>query len=104
MCYNEFVDKSSDDTFLIWKSYSRVYKIYAEMKVFAKLKIERNGLLMEKVRLGIIGYGQQGGFYGSLLKDGRVDGMVLGAVAEINEQVDEKIRGDFPEVKIYRDY
>lgn len=44
---------------------------------------------MEKVRLGIIGYGQQGGFYGSLLRDGRVDGMVLGAVAEIDESVDE---------------
>lgn len=59
---------------------------------------------MEKVRLGIIGYGAQGGFYGKLLAEGRVDGMVLGAVAEIDETVDEKIRGDFPEVKIYRDY
>ena len=59
---------------------------------------------MEKVRLGIIGYGQQGGFYGSLLKDGRVDGMVLGAVAEIDENVDEKILGDFPDATIYRDY
>ena len=46
------------------------------------IKIERNGLLMEKVRLGIIGYGQQGGFYGSLIKEGRVDGMVLGAITK----------------------
>ncbi len=59
---------------------------------------------MEEVRLGIIGYGSQGGFYGSLLKEGRVDGMVLGAVAEIDETVDEKIRGDFPDATIYRDY
>ena len=59
---------------------------------------------MEKVRLGIIGYGQQGGFYGSLLKDGQVDGMELGAIAEIDETVDEKIHGDFPDATIYRDY
>lgn len=59
---------------------------------------------MEKVRLGIIGYGQQGGFYGSLIAGGEVDGMVLGAVAEIDESVDAKIRGDFPDATIYRDY
>lgn len=59
---------------------------------------------MEEVRLGIIGYGQQGGFYGSLIKEGQVNGMVLGAVAEIDENVDEKIRGDFPDATIYRDY
>ena len=59
---------------------------------------------MEKVRLGIIGYGQQGGFYGSLIAGGKVDGMVLGAIAEIDESVDAKIRGDFPDATIYRDY
>lgn len=59
---------------------------------------------MEKVRLGIIGYGAQGGFYGRLFKEDAVDGMVVGAIAEIDENVDEKIRGDFPDVTIYRDY
>lgn len=59
---------------------------------------------MEKVRLGIIGYGAQGGFYGSLFNQGRVDGMVVGAICEIDETLDEKIRGDFPDVTIYRDY
>ena len=68
-------------------------------------KYKNGGIItMEKVRLGIIGYGQQGGFYGSLIADNQVDGMVLGAVAEIDETVDEKIQGDFPDAKIYRDY
>lgn len=61
-------------------------------------------LQMENVRLGIIGYGQQGGTYGNMIANGQVDGMVVGAVAEIDETVDEKIRGDHSDITIYRDY
>lgn len=59
---------------------------------------------MDKVRLGIIGYGQQGGFYGTLLAEDKVDGMILGAVTEIDEAKDAKILDQHPDVKIYRDY
>lgn len=59
---------------------------------------------MKKVRLGIIGYGQQGGFYGTLIADGNVEGMTVGAVSEIDESKDELIHEKHPEVKIYRDY
>lgn len=59
---------------------------------------------MEQVRLGIIGYGQQGGFYGDLISQGRVDKMVVGAVAEIDESKDALINERHPGVKIYRDY
>ncbi|MBG9987852.1 Gfo/Idh/MocA family oxidoreductase [Aerococcaceae bacterium DSM 111176] len=59
---------------------------------------------MEQVRLGIIGYGQQGGFYGDLISQGRVDKMVVGAVAEIDESKDALINERHPDAKIYRDY
>ncbi len=59
---------------------------------------------MEQVRLGIIGYGQQGGFYGDLIAQNRVDKMVVGAVAEIDETKDSLIKERHPEVTIYRDY
>ena len=59
---------------------------------------------MEQVRLGIIGYGQQGGYYGDLIAQGRVDKMVVGAVAEIDEAKDALINERHPGAKIYRDY
>lgn len=59
---------------------------------------------MKKVRLGIIGYGQQGGFYGSLIAQGKVENMEVTAVVEIDESKDEKIKNDFPDIAIYRDY
>lgn len=59
---------------------------------------------MKKVRLGIIGYGQQGGFYGSLIAQGKIENMEVTAVVEIDESKDEKIKNDFPDIAIYRDY
>lgn len=59
---------------------------------------------MKKVRLGIIGYGQQGGFYGTLIAEGNVEGMVVSAVSEIDKSKDDLINERHPEVKIYRDY
>lgn len=59
---------------------------------------------MKQVKLGIIGYGQQGGFYGSLISQGKVENMTVTAVTEIDETKDEKIKADFPDVTIYRDY
>lgn len=59
---------------------------------------------MTQVKLGIIGYGQQGGFYGSLISQGNVENMIVTAVTDIDEEKDEKIKADFPDAKIYRDY
>lgn len=71
--------------------------------------VRKNSLLegdmeMEQVKLGIIGYGQQGGFYGSLVAEGKVENMKVVAVTDIDEAKDEKIKADFPDAKIYRDY
>ncbi|MGX7350029.1 Gfo/Idh/MocA family protein [Dolosicoccus paucivorans] len=59
---------------------------------------------MGKVRLGIIGYGTQGGFYGGLIANGQVPSMSVGAVAEIDENQDARIKENHPDVTIYRDY
>ncbi|MCZ0717350.1 Gfo/Idh/MocA family protein [Aerococcus kribbianus] len=59
---------------------------------------------MNKLRLGIIGYGQQGGFYGDLLAKGQVSNMEVGAVTEIDSAKDARIKEVHPEVTIYRDY
>ena len=36
----------------------------------------------KNVRLGIIGFGAQGGMYAGLLADGKIAGMTLGAIAD----------------------
>lgn len=59
---------------------------------------------MSKVRLGIIGYGTQGGFYGSLIANGQVPSMEVSAVAEIDEAQDARIKENHPDATIYRDY
>lgn len=59
---------------------------------------------MNKLRLGIIGYGQQGGFYGDLLANGQVSNMEVGAVTEIDSAKDARIKEVHPNVTIYRDY
>ncbi len=71
---------------------------------------------MEKVKLGIIGVGQQGGFYlsmftGEALKPGGMpaskkefEHCELGAVCDINPQVREMIKAKFPDVKVYENY
>lgn len=76
---------------------------------YPKQMVRKNSLLegdmeMEQVNLGIIGFGQQDGFYGSLVTEGKVDKMAVVAVTDIDEAKDEKIKADFPNTKIYRNY
>ncbi len=40
---------------------------------------------MNEVRLGIIGLGAEGSFYATLIADGRIDRMSIGAIADIDE-------------------
>lgn len=54
------------------------------------------------VRLGIIGLGAEGGLYATLLEQGRVPGMIIGAIADIDES--KKVRADELGVPFYTDY
>ena len=58
----------------------------------------------KNVRLGIIGFGAQGGMYAGLLADGKVPGMTLGAIADIDPAKQELAAQKHAGVPFYDDY
>ena len=56
----------------------------------------------QKVRLGIIGLGAEGGMYAQFLADGRVPNMVIGAICDILPE--KKAKADEYGVPFYADY
>lgn len=59
--------------------------------------------MTNQVRLGIIGLGQQGGMYASLINDGRVPHMTIGAICDIDPAKRELARTTYPGVPVYDD-
>lgn len=61
---------------------------------------------MKKVRYGIIGVGNQGSYYASLIKDGKIPNATLGAVCEINQSKIEalKQRINIKDIPVFKDY
>ncbi|AOH53490.1 dehydrogenase [Peribacillus muralis] len=59
---------------------------------------------MEKVRLGIVGLGAQGGLYAGFLADGKVENMVIGAICDIDPAKKEWAAEKYPDVPFYEDY
>ncbi len=59
--------------------------------------------MTNQVRLGIIGLGQQGGMYASLINDGRVPHMMIGAICDIDPAKRELARTTYPGVPVYDD-
>ncbi|WP_336772862.1 Gfo/Idh/MocA family protein [Paenibacillus sp. MMO-58] len=59
---------------------------------------------MEKVRLGIIGLGAEGGMYAGFLTDGKVNNMVLGAICDIDPLKRTMAVEKYPEIPFYEDY
>jgi predicted dehydrogenase len=53
------------------------------------------------VRLGIAGFGTQGSTYARFVADGRVEGTVLGAIADVDPARAEVARTDFPGVPFH---
>ncbi|CAM3232028.1 putative oxidoreductase YdgJ [Arthrobacter ulcerisalmonis] len=60
--------------------------------------------MSNKVRLGIIGLGQQGGMYAKFITDGLVPNMVIGAIADIDPKKRELAASTYPDVPVYDDY
>ncbi|WP_087484262.1 Gfo/Idh/MocA family protein [Brachybacterium massiliense] len=58
----------------------------------------------KNVRLGIIGLGAQGGMYAGLLADGKVAGMTLGAIADVDPAKQELAAQKHAGVPFYDDY
>lgn len=58
----------------------------------------------EKVRLGIIGLGQQGGMYAKFITDGLVPNMVIGALCDTDPARREEAAATYPDAPLYEDY
>ena len=58
----------------------------------------------DKVRLGIIGLGQQGGMYASVMAKGMVPHMVVGAICDTDPAKRDLAREQYPDMAIYEDY
>ncbi|WP_058306515.1 Gfo/Idh/MocA family protein [Gracilibacillus massiliensis] len=59
---------------------------------------------MAKVKLGIIGLGQQGGAYASFIKEGRVGNMEIGAICDTDPEKKKRANEEYPEVPFYDNY
>ena len=59
---------------------------------------------MKQVRMGIIGFGVQGGSYAGFISQGKVEGMVLGGICDIDPEKKEKAAKEYPEVPFFEDY
>ncbi|QGQ45092.1 Gfo/Idh/MocA family protein [Metabacillus sediminilitoris] len=59
---------------------------------------------MSKVRLGIIGVGQQGGTYAGFISEGKVKNMVIGAICDIDPAKKEMCAEKYPDVPFYDNY
>lgn len=53
------------------------------------------------VRLGIVGFGQQGGFYASLIADGRVPHLSIGAIADVDPERRTAAAEAYPDVPVH---
>ena len=60
--------------------------------------------MTNKVRLGIIGLGAQGGFYGKAIADGMVDNMVVSAICDIDPAKEQQAKAMFPDAPFYLDF
>jgi len=59
---------------------------------------------MKKIRMGVIGLGNQGGTYVGFLEDGKVVNTVLGAICDTDTAKKEMFREKYPNVPFYDNY
>ena len=59
---------------------------------------------MKKVRLGIIGLGQQGNTYAGFIKEGRVKGVEIGAICDIDPEKKALASKEYPDAPFYDHY
>lgn len=57
--------------------------------------------MAEKVRLGIIGFGAQGGFYARLIAEGKVPNMDIGAICDVDQDKRDAAAEKHPGVRIF---
>lgn len=60
--------------------------------------------MVKQVRLGIVGLGAQGGFYGKAIADGLVDNITVTAICDVDPSKRERASELFPEASFYADH
>lgn len=60
--------------------------------------------MTKQVRLGIVGLGAQGGFYGKAIAEGMVDNITVTAVCDIDEGKRSRAEELFPDASFFTDY
>ncbi len=60
--------------------------------------------MADTVRLGIIGLGQQGGMYATVIAQGMVPHMSIGAICDTDPAKRDLAREKYPDVAVYEDY
>lgn len=58
---------------------------------------------MEKVRLGVIGFGSMGSEHCVSISSGQVNNMVIGAICDIAEERLEEAKKLYPDVPVFKD-
>ena len=58
---------------------------------------------MKEIRVGIIGVGNIGYAHCSCIAKGRINGMVLGALCDVDQDKRKKLAAEFPEIKVFED-
>ena len=58
---------------------------------------------MEKVRLGVIGFGSMGGAHCINISGGKVPNMVIGAICDISEERRKAAKELYPDVPVFAD-
>lgn len=59
---------------------------------------------MENVRIGVIGVGNMGTFHAKELYNGNIRNAVLTALCDTSEKVRQRLKNQFPDIKIYSEY
>lgn len=59
---------------------------------------------MKKVKMGIIGLGQQGGYYSGFLAEGKVKNVEIGALCDIDPNKKAEYTKKYPNIPFYDDY
>ncbi len=66
--------------------------------------LKKEWMVLQKVKLGIIGFGVQGGAYANLINEGKVPNMEIGAICDIDPDKEKRAKEQFPDVPFYQDY
>lgn len=59
---------------------------------------------MEKVRLGIIGFGAQGSTYAGFINEGKIPQLEIGAICDIDSEKQNIVEENYPNVPFYENY